>query len=101
MRGVIKEHQTSTDCILEIYDVQGGGVLIQIITVAARIETQEGAEQETNRRFVRNDDDGLPLMLSDDVEPEVVNATTKDLRTPLHLTAIKGFCLFIAAVSCF
>ncbi len=40
-----------------------------------------------------NSDKCLELMLSDVDDPDIVNATTKDLRSPLHLTAIRGnFC---------
>ena len=67
MRGVVEQRQACADCILEVNDVQRGRILIQSIAIAARIESNERAEQQADSRFVGDNENVLGRVLPHDL----------------------------------
>src|SRR3977135_2068794 len=70
MRGVIKSSQARAGCISKIDNVQRGRFLIEVISVAARIEPEQRAEQKPDRRFVRHNHNILSTMLAHEVDQD-------------------------------
>jgi hypothetical protein len=46
VRNIVEEHQAGTHRILEIQNAQAGRSLIEPVTIAARIEAQQAADQQ-------------------------------------------------------
>jgi len=57
MRGVVEERQPRAGDVLEVDDVERAGALVEIIAEAARIEPEQRADQQPDRRLVRDDQD--------------------------------------------
>src|SRR6476659_8842830 len=68
MRGVVEERKARVGQLLEIEDVQRGGTLIEAVAILARIEAEEGAEEEADRRLVGDDEEVLPLVALHEIE---------------------------------
>src|SRR5215207_4726670 len=54
VRDVVEEHQPGAHRVFEVQDVEAGGRLVQPVAVAARVETQQTADDEPKRSFMRN-----------------------------------------------
>src|SRR5687767_3556208 len=67
VRRVVQQHELRVFGPAEVYDVDARQVLPQPITVAARVDPEQAAEDETQRRLVRDDQDPLPVVLRDEV----------------------------------
>src|SRR6185295_8171914 len=67
VRRIVEEHQTSSSGIAEVQYVQTGRRLVQAVTVAAGVESEQAAQKNANRRLVRDGEDGLAGVPDDDV----------------------------------
>ena len=54
VRRVVEEHQAGPDGVAEVEDVQAGRALVEAIAVAARVEAEQAADQQADRRLVRH-----------------------------------------------
>ena len=52
MRGVVEQHEPDSHGIPEVDDIQAGWRLVQAITVAARVETEEAAQHQSQGGFM-------------------------------------------------
>ena len=59
MRSVVEQNQPRARRIAKIDNVQCRRLLIEIVPVTARIESEERAEQQANGRFVRHNENIL------------------------------------------
>ena len=46
MRGVVEKREAGAGAVLEVNDVERGGALVEIVAVAAGIETEERAQEQ-------------------------------------------------------
>lgn len=65
MRSVVEE--AGADGVLEIDDIQRGGVLIEIVPIAARIKADQRTEEHADHGFVRDDEHAAALVFAHDV----------------------------------
>src|SRR6266436_2980794 len=68
MRGVVKQSQSRAAGVAKIDNVQRSRFLVEIIAITARIESEEGAEQQPDGRFVGNGQDVFAGMLADEID---------------------------------
>ena len=94
MRGVVEQHQPRSSSTLEIHDVQRGRILIEIVPVAARVESQQRAQQQTDRRLVRNDDHRTALMAAHDFDQRG-QGTGRDRQTAFTALRREGVGIFL------
>ncbi len=64
--GVVEEREPGAGGVAEIDDVKRGGALVEVVAVAARVEAEEGAEQEADGGFVGDDEDAVVRVGADD-----------------------------------
>src|ERR1044071_1217085 len=67
MRGRIEKRQPRMGCVLEVDNIQSCRALIEIVAITTRIEPEKRAEQQPDRRLVRNNDDVLVAMFAHDI----------------------------------
>src|SRR5206468_8085965 len=56
MGDVVEQHQARAHGVLELEDVETARELVEPIAVAPRIEAEQAADQQADRRLVRDDE---------------------------------------------
>ena len=70
MGDIVEKHQARMDGILEVQNVQTGGSLVETVTIAAFIESQQAAQDETDRCLVRDYYNVFILVIDDDLSDD-------------------------------
>ena len=66
VRDVVEQHQARADRILEVEHVEAGRRLVQPIAIAPRVEAEQAADHQADRRLVRHHQDVLALVRLDE-----------------------------------
>lgn len=94
MRDIVEEAQSGPYFAHEVENVQRGRALVEAVAVASHIETEQAADQQSVRTFVRYDQDTTMAMCLDDA-PDNRQGSVQDIQTWLPAVRSNGEGIFL------
>ena len=68
VRDVVEEGEAGVGDVLEVEDVERGGVLVEAVAVFSRVESEQGRDEKADGGLVGDDDELLTLVAFDELQ---------------------------------